>query len=618
MAGPGQPPLPPRSDSGPGADVTRVLPPPVPGQDSDEVTRVLDGAAVLGAAAAHGAAVALREGTRLAEFEITGVIGQGGFGVVYEAWDPALQRAVAIKEYLPSSLAHRLADGSVVPLSGETQDTFQLGMRSFINEARLLAQFDHPSLLKVYRFWEERGTAYMVMPRYHGQTLRQALEQQAGPPPEAWLLGILDGVSQALEVMHSAQCFHRDVAPDNILLQQDSGLPVVLDFGAARRVITDQSQAVTVILKPGYAPVEQYGDLPDATQGPWTDVYALAAVAHYAVCRRVPPPSVGRMLADSYRPLADQSELAARYSPRLLQAIDRGLAVRPADRPQSMQAFRAALGLAGAATSAPRPASTARPATAAGRAARPRWALGVGAALLLVAAAGGAWLLLAEPTAPVAEAPQVAAAPAEVPAAPVSPVSPVAPAADTDPPPAASPSAAPIRPRSVAESLAALAAAATPGFEVKASAKQAEVRIGKDNLAFEVQSRRAGHVYVLLLSSGGELFMLFPNLLDKHNRIGAGASLSLPRASWPMTAGGPAGANRFAVIVSEHERDFADTGMRQDGVFAQFPLPLLEALEAEAARKGEGTPLLGRAVCPGGAAACPDAYGVAHFQVMER
>lgn len=614
MAGPDQPLLPPRSDPDPGADVTRVLPTPAPGQESDDVTRVLDGAVAPGAAAAHGAAAALREGTRLAEFEITGLIGQGGFGVVYEAWDPALQRSVAIKEYLPSSLAHRLADGSVVALSGETQDTFQLGMRSFINEARLLAQFDHPSLLKVYRFWEERGTAYMAMPRYHGQTLRQALEQQAEPPPEAWLLDILDGVSQALDVMHAAQCFHRDVAPDNILLQQDSGLPVVLDFGAARRVITDQSQAVTVILKPGYAPVEQYGDLPDATQGPWTDVYALAAVAHYAVCRRVPPPSVGRMLADTYRPLADQPDLAARYSTRLLQAIDRGLAVRPADRLQSMQAFRAALGLTGAATSAPPPASTARPAAAAGRAARPRWVLGVGAALVL--AAGGAWFLLAEPTAPVVEAPQVAAAPA---ASSVVPVAPVAPSADTDPAPsAASPPAAPIRPRSVAESLAALAAAATPGFEVKASAKKAEVQIGKDNLAFDVQSRREGYVYVLLLSSGGELFMLFPNLLDKHNRIGAGASLSLPRASWPMTAGGPAGANRFAVIVSEHERDFADTGMRQDGVFAQFPLPLLEALEAEAARKGEGTPLLGRAVCPGGAAACPDAYGVAHFQVMER
>ncbi|WP_431274975.1 serine/threonine-protein kinase [Variovorax ureilyticus] len=287
----------------------------------------------------------LAVGARLAEFEITRIIGQGGFGVVYEAWDPVLERVVAIKEYLPSSLSARRPDGAVVPLSERHRETFELGMRGFINEARLLAQFGHPSLLKVYRFWQEGGTAYMVMPFYRGDTLKQALAASPGIAQEAWLLKVMDGVTQALMVMHAAHCYHRDIAPDNIILLEGSGRPVVLDFGAARRVISDKTQTITVILKPGYAPVEQYASAPDMVQGAWTDVYALAAVLHVAVCGRPPPPSVARLLSDSYLPLARSEALRQRYSERLLSAIDAGLGVRPESRPQSMAAFREALGL---------------------------------------------------------------------------------------------------------------------------------------------------------------------------------------------------------------------------------------------------------------------------------
>ncbi|MEJ8815044.1 serine/threonine-protein kinase [Variovorax ureilyticus] len=287
----------------------------------------------------------LAVGARLAEFEITRIVGQGGFGVVYEAWDPVLERVVAIKEYLPSSLSARRPDGAVVPLSERHRETYELGMRGFINEARLLAQFGHPSLLKVYRFWQERGTAYMVMPFYRGDTLKQALAASPGIAQEAWLLKVMDGVTQALMVMHAAHCYHRDIAPDNILLLEGSGRPVVLDFGAARRVISDKTQTITVILKPGYAPIEQYAGMPDMAQGAWTDVYALAAVLHVAVCGRPPPPSVARVLSDSYMPLARNEALRQRYSDRLLGAIDAGLGVRPDSRPQSMAAFREALGL---------------------------------------------------------------------------------------------------------------------------------------------------------------------------------------------------------------------------------------------------------------------------------
>ena len=135
-------------------------------------------------AASNANAGLLPIGTKLAEFEITGLIGQGGFGVVYRAWDHALEREVAIKEYMPSSLANRQSDGRVVPLSERHQETFDAGMRSFINEARLLAQFDDPSLLKVYRFWQEHGTTYMVMPLYKGQTLKAALAGMSAPERE--------------------------------------------------------------------------------------------------------------------------------------------------------------------------------------------------------------------------------------------------------------------------------------------------------------------------------------------------------------------------------------------------------------------------------------------------
>lgn len=258
-------------------DRTRVM--SRPGQSASNETEADTAATVItsgstslsnapaAAAAETSEAGLLPVGSRLAEFEITRVVGQGGFGVVYEAWDHTLERVVAIKEYLPTSLSTRQHDGTVVPLSERHRETFDLGMRSFINEARLLAQFDHPSLLKVYRFWQERGTTYMVMPFYRGDTLRQALVSIPAGVDEAWLIRIMDGVTQALAVMHGANCYHRDIAPDNIILLEGSGRPVVLDFGAARRVITDKTQAITVILKPGYAPIEQYAEMPDMSQG---------------------------------------------------------------------------------------------------------------------------------------------------------------------------------------------------------------------------------------------------------------------------------------------------------------------------------------------------------------
>jgi len=285
---------------------------------------------------------ALPAGARLAEFRIRSVIGEGGFGIVYLAWDGSLKREVAIKEYMPATLAARTHGDRVAPRTDRSAETFAMGLRSFVNEAHLLASFDHRSLLKVYRFWEANGTAYMVMPYYRGVTLKRALAALDAPPDEAWLRRLLGPLLDALDTMHRAHCFHRDIAPDNVLLLDD-GTPLLLDFGAARRVIGDATHALTAFLKPGYAPVEQYAEMPSMKQGPWTDLYALGSVVHYAISGHTPPESVARLVNDTMVPL--ERSAAGRYSERFLRAIDHALAVRPDERPQSAVQLRDELGI---------------------------------------------------------------------------------------------------------------------------------------------------------------------------------------------------------------------------------------------------------------------------------
>ncbi len=279
-------------------------------------------------------------GTRLQEFEVHAVIGQGGFGIVYLARDLSLQRMVAIKEYMPAQLAGRNADGTVRPITAGQSEVFELGRRSFINEARMLARFKHPGLLEVLRFWEQNGTAYMAMPFYDGATLTQYLKRHPGVATEAWLKRTLTPLVDALGHMHEESCFHRDVAPDNILVLKD-GSAVLLDLGAARRVIADDVQAMTVMLKPGYAPIEQYSDDPRFRQGPWTDIYAMAAVFFFGVTGKPPPASASRVMRDSVSPLSEVQPEG--FSDAFLRAIDQGLSLQPEDRPRSIAEFRAQL-----------------------------------------------------------------------------------------------------------------------------------------------------------------------------------------------------------------------------------------------------------------------------------
>ncbi|SDH14201.1 Serine/threonine protein kinase [Paraburkholderia steynii] len=662
-------------------DKTVIVPhPPEPEPDSQPVgvdpagpdsATIMPPSAFAGAESHH----ALSVGMRVAEFEIKGLIGEGGFGIVYLAHDTQLGRNVALKEYMPSSLASRGSNAEVTVRSERHKETFLAGLKSFVNEARLLAQFDHHSLVKVYRFWEANSTAYMVMPYYEGVTLRDALRAKNAPPDEAWLRTLLTSLVSALDVMHRAQCYHRDIAPDNILLLKDSGRPLLLDFGAARRVIGDMTQALTVILKPGYAPVEQYAEVPSLKQGPWTDIYALAAVVYFAIVGKTPPPSVGRMMSDSYVPLETQA--SGRYSLTFLRAIDHALAVRPEERPQSVQAFAAELGLALSAqdgthdepaslssprtaapaassavaareaSGAPRPGTASRDtqgasgsgATAAGASrttSRRSTAIAVGAVVVVGLAGLGGWFAMRpstiatspsatmtagsnHPTAsgaehaqtvppPAASTPQMASTGTQAPPA----SAPVSTAADTTTNTIAS--AAPALPAyTPGGELDRIVSLADPSISVKANTRSTTARISKDHLQFRVGSNRAGYVYVFMVDPAGQYLMLFPNELDKNNAIAAGQTLSLPRASWPMMAGAPAGPNHFLVLVSSAPRDFADGGLQRESVFADFPA---EAQRAAAIRRTVSySPFAGKPRCTASATQCPDTFGAATFTI---
>lgn len=321
------------------------------------------------------ASSALPTGTRLAEFEITGVLGEGGFGIVYSAYDASLDRQVAVKEYFPFSMSFRGANAAVQVKSADSARIFAAGMASFVNEARMLAGFSHPALMEVFRFWEANGTAYMVMRRYDGTTLQAILRSTPQVATEAWLRKTLDPVLLALAELHKQQCYHRDIAPDNIMVLPD-GHSVLMDCGAARRIIGGMSQASTSVLKPGYAPVEQYSGDGEMHQGAWTDIYAIGALLYQAMTGQVPVQAISRMTEDLLVPVTQL--VRQRYSEALCQAVMKCLAVLPADRFQNIDALRAALGWdasgrerqpdatmyaagAGSNTTRPLPASASRP-----------------------------------------------------------------------------------------------------------------------------------------------------------------------------------------------------------------------------------------------------------------
>ena len=575
---------------------------------------------------------ALPIGTRLGEFEIVALIGVGGFGIVYRAYDHSLHRTIALKEYMPSALAARSGPMTVSVKSARHAEAFEAGLKSFINEAHLLAQFDHPSLVKVYRFWEANGTAYMVMPFYEGLTVKEALRRLGGAPDENWLKDLLRPLLEALAVIHREQCFHRDIAPDNILILKD-GRPVLLDFGAARRVIGDMTQALTVILKPGYAPIEQYAEMPDMKQGPWTDIYALGAVVYFAVTGKPPVPAVGRMMSDTLVPLAETA--AGRYSDAFLRGVDGALKVRPEGRPQDVAQMRALLGLgdrrdrprtpvpgiaAEAGTRTPKtdatphetPKHDAATVVPEGSERTPFALYAVGAVVLVAVIAGGAFFLLTNDKQADADvtAPRPNSATVQRPPADKSP--------GADAAPVTSPPVQPAvvdKPFSSDLMLDQILEGRNHAHAVAASVERAQVRIGRDFLRFRVSSSKPGYVYVLIVDTEHTDFkLLYPNTKDRNNRIAPGQTLKLPGAQWQLRAVGPAGTNQFVAIVSDEPRDFGSLKPVQDDLFQKFSLDVAAQLYREPAAP---TPLFaGRVVCAAGAN-CSESYGAAAFSIEE-
>lgn len=267
------------------------------------------------------------------------MIGAGGFGITYRAWDPLLQSYVAIKEYYPSGIATRSADSSKVCVPvGQEQREYHRGRIRFLKEAQDVARFQsEPNIVSIYDYLEENDTAYMVMEYLHGCTLKQYIREHGGRLDTDHILHICLSVLDALAVVHKAGMIHRDISPENIFICEDLTVKLI-DFGAAKQVYLDGEQTMSVVLKPGYAPPEQYAK--KDKQGPWTDIYALGATLYFAATGEKPEESFGRVLEDTIKPVCEVNPEIPRA---MSQVIMRAMSVKIEDRYQTVEAMREAL-----------------------------------------------------------------------------------------------------------------------------------------------------------------------------------------------------------------------------------------------------------------------------------
>ena len=282
----------------------------------------------------------LPAGTRLRNYELISVIGHGGFGITYYARDTTLGREVAVKEYLPTTLALREDGTRVVPRSTQFAEDFIWGRERFLAEARILATLEGvPSIVRVYDFLEANGTAYMIMALARGETLEQRVKREK-QLPAAVIERLFDRLLGGLEEVHKAGFLHRDVKPANIILDAKDN-PTLIDFGASRAAMADRTAALTAIFTPRYAAAEQ---LTSDKQGPWTDIYSVSATLYHAITGHPPPSSLERAMNDGYQPLSGRS--LAGFSPGTLRCIDAGMALRAKHRPQSIADWREILSAA--------------------------------------------------------------------------------------------------------------------------------------------------------------------------------------------------------------------------------------------------------------------------------
>ncbi|MBS0240846.1 MAG: serine/threonine protein kinase [Proteobacteria bacterium] len=276
----------------------------------------------------------LPTGTRVDHYVIREVLGAGGFGITYLAEHEALGKEYAIKEYFPHAFSVR--QGTSVRPTSAGDGTYKWGLDRFVTEARALARFKHPAIVDVTSIFEANGTAYIVLGYEQGTDMSQWLKRLGRPPSQDELDRLLTPLLGALEEIHKHNMMHRDISPDNLLIRDD-GRPVLIDFGSARESIRGRARALSAIVKHGYSPPEQYSSRPEL-QGPWTDIYALSATIYRAVSTKLPPDATERLIRDDLQPLARLAR--APYRPSFLEAIDRGLKIKPEERPQSIIEWR--------------------------------------------------------------------------------------------------------------------------------------------------------------------------------------------------------------------------------------------------------------------------------------
>lgn len=283
----------------------------------------------------------LQRGDRIGCYRIEEVLGRGGFAVTYLATDENLDVEVAIKEYLPREITQRDDNLQVSARKPEFAEDYDTGLENFAREAKTLARFKHPHIVRVHQVLHANNTAYMVMDFEHGQELGEIMEQRQ-TLSEDELRGILFPILDGVEEIHRHGFVHRDIKPSNIYVRHN-GSPVLIDFGAARYTMSETTQQLTAVVTVGYTPIEQYNVSEDA-QGPWSDIYALAAVCYEAVTGDVPADSVTRASASVTQgddPLPSvRSQIKRDYSDDCLDAIDWGLRMEAEDRPQVIAQWR--------------------------------------------------------------------------------------------------------------------------------------------------------------------------------------------------------------------------------------------------------------------------------------
>jgi serine/threonine protein kinase len=277
-------------------------------------------------------------GTVLDERYMTGrVLGIGGFGVTYVAKDTQIGAIRAIKEYFPAALAARTSGGHVAANKSNQRAPFEHGLKVFENEAELLRKFfDEPCIVQVYNRFFENGTAYFVMEYLDGLSVRALSKNMGGAVPIDFALEILRSTAEALSAVHRQGLLHRDVSPENIFLTKDGRIKLI-DFGATRYFVGELSKSLSIILKPGFAPPEQYSS--KGNQGPWTDIYALAATFYSIVSGKKLPEAPDRL---SGRPIPLLSDVANSVSVPFSEVIDKALKLNYKDRFRDMDAFLSA------------------------------------------------------------------------------------------------------------------------------------------------------------------------------------------------------------------------------------------------------------------------------------